>query len=309
MSWNPARFRLSSTLGYCISCEDILRLATVRTNVGTVAGALEGDFYRELPASDVGALLRMPGWHDIARTQGQTHRLGPASLAQLVTTPEKILCLGLNYESHIRELGRELPVFPTLFSKYSDALVGPSDPIVLPGVSNEADWEAELALVIGETIRGGGEDAARSAIAGFTIMNDITMRDWQYRTSQWLQGKSFESSTPIGPSLVTPDQVDWAADLAISCHVDGQLMQDSRTSDLLFSPIQIVSYISQFTTLRPGDVIATGTPGGVGAARDPKVFLKAGQVVRTEIEGIGVMANRCVAQADYDETASFASLR
>jgi acylpyruvate hydrolase len=131
-------------------------------------------------------------------------------------------------------------------------------------------------------------------IAGYAVLNDVSMRDWQYRTLQWLQGKTFERATPVGPWMVTPDEVDHAADLRVSCEVDGQLMQEARTSDLLFRPADVVAYISSFVTLEPGDLIATGTPGGVGHARDPQIFLRPGNVVRTAIEGIGELVNECV---------------
>lgn len=149
-------------------------------------------------------------------------------------------------------------------------------------------------MVVGATAREVTLEQAAACIAGYTVVNDVSMRDWQSRTTQWLQGKNFEASTPLGPYLVTPDEVDHARDLRISCSVDGETLQDGRTSDLLFGPAELVSYISRFTTLRPGDVIATGTPGGVGMAREPKRFLRAGEVLRSEIEGIGVLVNRVV---------------
>jgi acylpyruvate hydrolase len=156
------------------------------------------------------------------------------------------------------------------------------------------DWEVELGIVIGHTARRVDEDEATRCIAGYTVVNDISMRDWQSRTLQWMQGKNFEASTPVGPVVVTGDEVGDAADLALTCVVDGETMQSSRTSDLLFGPAALVSYISRFTTLRPGDLIATGTPSGVGAGRNPKVWLRTGQTVETTIEGIGTLRNLCV---------------
>ena len=149
-------------------------------------------------------------------------------------------------------------------------------------------------MVLGSTARNVTVEDAVACIAGYTVVNDVSMRDWQSRTTQWLQGKNFEASSPIGPYLVTPDEIDHAQDLRVGCSVDGETMQDGRTSDLLFGPAELVSYISRFTTLRPGDLIATGTPGGVGMAREPKRFLRAGEVLRSEIEGIGVLVNRVV---------------
>jgi len=193
-------------------------------------------------------------------------------------------------------MSRALPGYPTLFAKFASGLIGAHDDLVLPSVSNAVDWEVELGVVIGRQIRRATIEEARHAIAGFTVVNDISMRDWQRRTTQFLQGKAFDASTPVGPVLVTGDEIGDAADLEVRCEVDGVVMQRGRTSDLLFGPAAIVSYISQFATLCPGDLISTGTPGGVGAGRDPQVFLQPGQVLTTAIEGIGSCVNHCVAE-------------
>jgi acylpyruvate hydrolase len=259
-------------------------------------GRLDGDRVVELDAPDVGALLSAgPAALEPARhASGPVHDAATVDLAPVVPRPGKVICLGLNYESHIRETGRDLPEHPTLFAKFADSLTGPRDPIVLPQVSEKVDWEAELAFVVGAEARHVDGAEAEAAIAGFTVLNDVSMRDWQYRTLQWLQGKAFERSTPLGPALVSPDEVDGARDLEIRCVVDGEVMQRSRTSDLVFSPADIVAYISRFITLRPGDVIATGTPGGVGAFRTPPVFLQPGQELRTIIEGVGELVNEVI---------------
>jgi acylpyruvate hydrolase len=220
--------------------------------------------------------------------------LADADLAPVIPRPSKIFCLGLNYRSHIEEMGAERPENPTLFAKFPAALIGARDPIRLPDASKAVDWEAELAFVVGRRVRNASAQQAADAIGGYTICNDVSMRDWQWRTTQWDQGKNFEASTPVGPFVVTGDEIDDAADLEVTCRVDGQTMQTARTGDLLFKPATIVAYVSQFTTLRPGDLIATGTPGGVGAGRDPKVFLAPGQVLETAIEGIGVCRNLMV---------------
>jgi len=214
----------------------------------------------------------------------------------VVPNPRKVLCLGLNYESHILEMGRDLPPHPTLFGKFARTLTAPRDPIPLPPESSEVDWEAELALVVARTVRRASRREAIDAIAGYTVANDISMRDWQWRTTQWLQGKIFDSSTPVGPVLVTPDELGvdaGAPDLEIRCEIDGQEMQRSHTGDLLFDPADIVVYVSTILTLEPGDLILTGTPGGVGAGRQPCIFLEPGQTVRTAVEGIGELVNRC----------------
>jgi acylpyruvate hydrolase len=273
-----------------------MRLSTLRVGGGTRAALLEGDTYALLPHGDVGAVLRdEPDWRSLRVGPGAERvSVDAAQLAPPILNPAKIFCLGLNYRKHIEETGREVPKHPTLCAKFARALVGARDDILLPAVSDQADWEVELAVVIGAPARHVDEAAAAKTIAGYTVLNDVSVRDYQYRTMQWLQGKTFESTTPVGPCVVTPDEVGDAADLEVRCQVDGQLMQQGRTSDLLFSPAQVVSYLSRVVTLEPGDIISTGTPEGVGHARKPPLFLSDGQTLTTSIEGIGEMRNRCV---------------
>ncbi|MGB3438169.1 MAG: fumarylacetoacetate hydrolase family protein [Actinophytocola sp.] len=275
-----------------------MRLATLRLAGRTTAARLLDDTTAvELPAPDLGALLADPGWRTVAARDGAHHPV--TDLAPPVPRPGKIVCVGLNYRNHILEMGRELPAHPTLFAKYAEALVGPQDDIALDPASDAVDWEAELAVVIGAPVRRATEAQAAAAIAGFSVLNDITMRDWQYRTPQWLQGKTFEGSTPFGPVLVTPDELPGGVRpaLALRCAVDGVIVQESTTEDLVFDPVALVRYVSEIVTLRPGDVIATGTPGGVGHARDPRRYLTDGATVSTEIEGIGTLTNVARAQA------------
>ncbi len=277
-----------------------MRFTTIRTTGGTRAARVDGDRVVELDAPDVGALLAagrdaLDAAGDLG---GVEHALETVDLAPVVPRPPKIICLGLNYAPHIREMGHDPPDVPTLFAKYTEALIGPRDPIVLPRVSTQVDWEAELAFVIGTPVRHADASTARAAIAGYTICNDVSVRDWQWRTQQWLQGKTFESTTPVGPVLVTPDEVDDARDLTVRCDVDGAVRQSARTSELVFDPVEVVRYVSTILTLVPGDLISTGTPGGVGAGMDPPMFLRPGQVVRTTIDGIGELRNRCVEEAD-----------
>ncbi|MFC4855904.1 fumarylacetoacetate hydrolase family protein [Actinophytocola glycyrrhizae] len=269
-----------------------MRLATLRlADRTTAARLLDGTTAVELPAPDLGALLADPDWRAVAARDGARHAV--TDLAPPVPRPGKIVCVGLNYRTHILEMGRELPTHPTLFAKYAEALVGPHDQIALDPASDSVDWEAELAVVIGAPVRRASETEAEAAIAGFSVLNDVTMRDWQYRTPQWLQGKTFEASTPFGPALVTPDELPGGVRpaLALRCEVDGVTVQESTTADLVFDPVALVRYISAIVTLRPGDVIATGTPGGVGHARSPRQYLRDGSTVVTEVEGIGVLAN------------------
>ena len=274
-----------------------MRFATIRTGAGTTAARLDGDTLTALDAPDVGALLVADGGPDAVRASGAGPVLAAeADFAPVVTNPSKVICVGLNYRTHIEETGRELPQYPTLFAKFADTLMGPNDDLAIPSVSDRVDWEAELGVIIGTPVYRADTAEAARAIAGYTVCNDVSMRDFQRRTLQWLAGKMFQSSTPAGPYLVTPDEVDDARDLEIGCEVDGEVMQLARTSDLLFKPADIVAYVSQAITLRPGDLLLTGTTGGVGDARKPPVYLRPGQVVRTWIEGVGECVNHCVAE-------------
>jgi acylpyruvate hydrolase len=273
-----------------------VRLATLRLGGKTAAVVVDGERFSVVAAPDVGTVLATGGLASIPHIQGRLDPLRLADLAPVVPHPPKILCLGHNFRSHVQEMGRDLPTHPTLFAKFARALIGPRDRILLPRQSRQVDWEAELGVIIGSEARNAERDEAEAAIAGYTIVNDISARDWQSRTSQWLQGKNFEATTPIGPWMVTPDELD-VSDLEIRCEVDGTVVQKANTSDFIFGPAEVVSYISQFVTLEPGDLISMGTPAGVGAARKPPVFLRAGQVGRTSIEGIGYLVNEC---AEWD---------
>jgi acylpyruvate hydrolase len=278
-----------------------MRLSTIRAT--TVDGAaatravrVDGDRVLDLGASDLGDFLADPQWRQRAESPDLVELdLAADSLdfAPLVPRPAKIVCVGLNYRNHILEMGRELPQFPTLFAKYPEALIGPRDELALPDNSDAVDWEAELAVVIGKPVRRADEATAADAIAGFGILNDVTTRDWQYRSPEWLQGKTFEATTPFGPWLVTPDELDGGVRprLELSCAVDGETVQKADTGDLVFDPVALVAYVSQILTLRPGDVIATGTPGGVGHARQPARYLRAGEVLTTQIAGLGQCVN------------------
>lgn len=265
-----------------------MRLGTVTSRQGTSAARFDGQEWRALPAPDLSQLLRA------AETSGDMFVPGepiPDAVPVLpLPAAAKVLCCGLNYADHIREMGRELPAAPTLFAKFADTLAGPADDLVLPG-GLQVDWEAELAVVIGRTLRRADRETALAGIAGYTVANDVSVRDWQHRTTQWLQGKAWDGTTPVGPVVVTPDEVDPVRGLTVSCRVNGAEVQRATTATLVFDAADLVSYASTFTTLRPGDLILTGTPGGVGAGRDPQVFLADGDVLETEIEGIGTLRN------------------
>jgi acylpyruvate hydrolase len=273
-----------------------MRFATIRTAAGTTAARLDGDALIPLDAADVGELLATGDPSAVPAAGGPTVPVADADFAQLVTNPSKIICVGLNYRTHIQETGRELPQYPTLFAKFTETLMGPNDDLAIPAVSERVDWEAELGVLIGKPVYRAGTTEAAAAIAGYTVCNDVSMRDFQRRTLQWLAGKMFQRSTPVGPYLVTPDEVGDAVDLEIGCSVDGETKQLARTSDLLFKPADIVAYVSQAITLRPGDLLLTGTTGGVGDARKPPEYLKPGQVMRTWIENVGELVNHTVAE-------------
>ena len=274
-----------------------MRFATIRTGAGTTAARLDSGTLIPLDASDVGALLATGDPGSVpARAGAAAVPVADADFAPVVTDPSTVICVGLNYRTHIAETGRELPEYPTLFAKFAETLMGPNDDLVLPAVSEKVDWEVELAVVVGTPVYRAGKDEALAAIAGYAASNDVSMRDWQRRTLQWQAGKMFEHSTPVGPYLVTPGDVDDAADLEIRCEVDGAVMQHARTSDLLFTPADIVAYASQVITLRPGDLLLTGTTGGVGDARKPPVYLRPGQVLCSYVEGLGECLNHCIAE-------------
>jgi acylpyruvate hydrolase len=272
-----------------------MRFATIRTADGTTAARLEDQTLIPLTATSVSELLQTGLDSASDRSGASPVPVPEADFAPVVPNPGKIICVGLNYRTHITETGRETPEYPTIFTKYPDALLGPGDDLVIPSVSDRVDWEVELGVIVGKPIRRASKDQAGASIAGYTVTNDVSMRDWQRRTLQWWAGKNFEASTPAGPYLVTPDEVDDAEDLEVRCEVDGEIMQQSRTSDLLFSPADILAYVSQIVTIRPGDLVLTGTPGGVGDARKPPVYLRPGNVLRTSIERLGECVNTCVA--------------
>jgi acylpyruvate hydrolase len=218
-------------------------------------------------------------------------RADEATFLPVVSEPRKIFCVGLNYRSHVDETGRDTPTYPVLFPKFASNLIGHRVPIALPPESKQVDYEAELAIIIGAPARRVERDSALDYVLGYTIANDVTMRDFQYKTRQWMQGKAWDRSTPLGPALVTPDAID-PSHLDISLRLNGTELQSSNTRNLIFDIGRLIEVTSQFTELLPGDVILTGTPGGVGFRRDPQVFLQAGDEVEVEIEGLGTLRNQ-----------------
>ncbi|KAM6369644.1 oxaloacetate tautomerase fahd2, mitochondrial-like [Pluvialis apricaria] len=226
------------------------------------------------------------------------HRLGRETVQLLapVGDPEKVICVGLNYRDHCLEQDVKIPKEPIIFSKFPSAIAGPFDDIVHPEDSSEVDWEVELAAVVGKKGRHIEESSALDHIVGFTVANDVSARDWQMKRNgrQWLLGKTFDTFCPLGPALVTKEAVADVHNLSIRCSVNGRLMQDSSTSQLIFRLPKLIAWVSRFVTLVPGDILLTGTPPGVGVFRKPPVFLKRGDEVRCEIEELGAICNKVV---------------
>jgi 2-keto-4-pentenoate hydratase/2-oxohepta-3-ene-1,7-dioic acid hydratase in catechol pathway len=208
-----------------------------------------------------------------------------------IDRPSKIVCVGLNYRDHAEEQGTELPSAPLLFAKWPNGLIGPGEPIVLPRVSNQVDYEAELGVVIGERVRRVSEESALEAVHGYICLNDVSARDLQFSDGQWTRGKSADTFCPVGPQLVPAAEVPDPQALGIRCVLNGVAMQDSTTANMIFTVAEVIAYASATMTLEPGDLIATGTPAGVGIFRDPPVLLKHGDEVTIEIDGLGTLTN------------------
>jgi acylpyruvate hydrolase len=226
---------------------------------------------------------------------------GPADFGPAVPEPRRVLCLGVNYREHAIEGGREVPTWPEAFVRGEGSAIGPYADLVRPALTGRFDFEGELGLVIGAGGRYIPAGKALDALAGYVVLNDATARDWQRASTQWTGGKNFEGSMPIGPEVVTPDEAD-VSDAALTTKLNGEVMQSARTSQMIVDIASAVEFFSSFTLLRPGDVIATGTPGGVGFARQPPVWLQPGDVIEVSVEGVGTIRNRVVAEeADLSE--------
>jgi 2-keto-4-pentenoate hydratase/2-oxohepta-3-ene-1,7-dioic acid hydratase in catechol pathway len=285
-----------------------MRLATIHTADGPRAAVLHGLHYVDLYATDprlpanVRRLLELgPAGLELAqqaarRPDAVKHEAGRVTLLPPVTDPRKIVCIGLNYRDHAAESGAAIPKDPVLFSKYATALVGHDAAIVLPSVSGEVDYEAELVVVVGRGGRHLTPEQAKAHIAGYTVGHDVSARDWQLKKDgkQWMVGKTFDTFAPCGPVLVTADEVRDPHGLGIRLRLNGQTMQDSNTRQMIFPVWDVLSYLSRVFTLEPGDLVYTGTPPGVGFARKPPVFLKPGDVCEVEIDGLGVLRNPVV---------------
>lgn len=289
-----------------------LRLATIRTSTGTRAalilfaarkGAITRDDFQPQDLlqtltigdyRDIGELLANPHWRqEVEHTlnRGEQHYLPVRAkdLAQPILEPKKIICIGMNYANHIAEMGRPAPKYPTLFIKFADALTGPFDDVQVPAdLSQALDYEGELAVIIGSPAYRVSKSEAAEYIAGYAVMNDYTMRDYQYRTLQWHQGKSLVKSAGFGPWITLTENYQGM----LRTTVNDELRQEDSCADLVFHPADLVAYISQLYPLNPGDVIVSGTPGGVGHAQQPQRYLADGDITRISIEGLGHIQNR-----------------
>jgi 2-keto-4-pentenoate hydratase/2-oxohepta-3-ene-1,7-dioic acid hydratase in catechol pathway len=282
-----------------------MRLATVitprgpRLHVRARTGYVDvADALAEPRLVSLGSVLR-GGAAAMEAVRGLTGRDGreyaPADLGPAVPEPARILCLGLNYREHALEGGREVPSWPDAFVRGADSVLGPYADLVKPALTDRFDYEGELGVVIGAGGRYIPAGKALDAVAGYVVINDASARDWQRAATQWTAGKNFDGSMPIGPEVVTPDEVN-VADLALTTTLNGQVMQSARTSQMIVDVPAAIEFFSSFTRLRPGDVIATGTPGGVGFARQPPVWMQPGDVVEITIEGVGTIRNQVVAE-------------
>jgi 2-keto-4-pentenoate hydratase/2-oxohepta-3-ene-1,7-dioic acid hydratase in catechol pathway len=249
--------------------------------------------FPEIP--DIGEAFFREGWLERIAAVTDPGEALDVRLGSPIARPSKLICLGKNYVEHAREGHFEPPEKPLLFAKAPSALNGPNDPVVLPQSCGQVDWEVELALVIGREGKRIEPERAFDFIAGYTIMNDVSGREAQFGDGQWFRGKSFDTFAPMGPALVTPDEIADIANLQLTATVDGQVMQTGCTADLIFNIPYLLSYISEDITLLPGDVISTGTPAGVGIFRDPPITLKAGNVVTCRIDQLGALVNPIVA--------------
>ncbi|MFF7331851.1 fumarylacetoacetate hydrolase family protein [Streptomyces sp. NPDC008150] len=279
-----------------------MKIARVRHQGRIMAARVEGDtVYPVLPeeprhmADAVRDLVADGTAARVLRADVPGVALADVELLSPLTAPQKIVCIGLNYADHIRETGLETPSAPLAFVKTAHTLTGPTAPVrVARGTTAQLDWEAELAVVVGRTARNVTAEQAAEHVFGYTVANDVSARDAQFADGQWFRGKNFDDFCPLGPWIVTADEVPDPQDLAVTARVNGTTVQDSSTKEMIFGVAETIAYLSRFMTLFPGDVIATGTPHGVGMGRDPQLWLGDGDVVEVVVEGIGLLRNQVV---------------
>ena len=282
-----------------------MKLATFSADGHERIGVVKGEEIVDLTGEDVpsGMIDLIANWpkleERVARIAKQTkprYRIKDVHLLAPVPRPQKILAIGLNYADHIAETGAATPEKQIWFSKLPNAVNGPYDPIEMPKASSAIDYEAELVIVIGKRCRHVAKEKAHEVIFGYAAGNDISVRDWQFHTAQWIVGKSFDTHAPFGPWIVTADEIGDPHALGIRCLVNGEIRQSSNTKNLVFNCFDQIAYLSQAMTLNPGDIVFTGTPGGVGQSMKPPKLLKAGDEVRVEIDKIGALNAKMVAE-------------
>lgn len=278
-----------------------MKLVTYSHNGNTSIGRVDGDQIIDLfaLAPDMRALFAIDNWRDkAANASGDGIAIDDVTLHSPVQNPSKILAIGLNYKDHIEETGLDTPEFPMFFNKQASAVNGPYDPIHMPKVSEKLDYEGEMGFIIGRRCRHVPRERAHEVIAGFTVCNDVSVRDWQMRAQTFTLGKSFDTHSPFGPYLVTPDEVGDPHDLTLKTTVNGETRQDSNTKHLVFDCFDQIATLTAAFTLEPGDLIVTGTPSGVGIGFKPHKYLHVGDKVRVEIEKLGAIENEVIAEPD-----------
>jgi 2-keto-4-pentenoate hydratase/2-oxohepta-3-ene-1,7-dioic acid hydratase in catechol pathway len=280
-----------------------MRFVTFSDKKGPRPGVLIGDLVADLSKVGYPDMLSFLNGGDVAlaaarklmAAPGNAPRKNDVRLHAPIPAPPKFICIGLNYKDHAAESGMAIPDVPTVFTKYHNAVIGPGEPIQIPPVSSKVDYEAEFAFVIGKAGKNIPAGKWEDYVFGYTIVHDVSARDYQMATSQWTIGKTFDTFGPMGPELVTKDEIHDPHNLRISLELNGEVLQDSSTNQLIFRLPDLIEYLSKVMTLVPGDIVSTGTPPGVGFARKPPVFLKPGDDVAINIEGIGELRNPCVA--------------
>lgn len=287
-----------------------MRLVCFRRNGTTGFGQVLDGFVHEIPCEAMQGLRPLlacsPSERQARASASPTpsFSLSDVELLPPVPNPAKVICVGLNYREHIEETGRSPSGYPTVFTRFADTQIGHGQPIVMPSVSHQLDYEGELAVIIGKPGFNIPEESALDHVGGYACYNDVSVRDWQKHGTQWTPGKNFPTTGPFGPWLVTADEIPDPANLTIETRLNGVTVQSASTRQLIFPITFLISYISRFTALGTGDVICTGTPGGVGFTRNPPLFMKPGDVVEVEIEGLGVLRNGVVAEAMRNDQRS-----
>jgi acylpyruvate hydrolase len=273
-----------------------MRFASVTHAGSPLLVRIEGDEATPLAGASELGRETTASWLAQAQPAADPIPVGALRFRPLVPRPGKVICIGLNYVAHIQETQREESDYPVLFPKFASSLTGAYDELPLPPECDSVDYEGELTIVIGTRGRRVARERALEHVAGFTVANDVSMREYQYKTHQWMQGKAWDAMTPVGPQLVTVDEIGDGTGLTLRTTLNGEIVQESSTDLMIFDIPTLIATITEFTALEPGDLILTGTPSGVGARREPPLFLKDGDTLVTEVDGLGRLENRVVSE-------------